>query len=56
VRLVRTNGGPIPEIAAELGVNDQTLRNWLFVAERRTHATLLPGARFAGTPLRCPAG
>jgi transposase-like protein len=30
VRLVRTSGRPIPEIAAELG--DQTLRNWLFAA------------------------
>jgi transposase len=33
VRLVRTSGRPIPEIAAELGVNDQTLRNWLFAAK-----------------------
>jgi transposase len=32
VRLVRTSGRPIAEIAAELGVNDQTLRNWLFAA------------------------
>ena len=32
VRLVRTSGRPIREIAAELGVNDQTLRNWLFAA------------------------
>ena len=32
VRLVRTSGRPVPEIAAELGVNDQTLRNWLFAA------------------------
>jgi transposase len=32
VRLVRTSGRPLPEIAAELGVNDQTLRNWLFAA------------------------
>jgi transposase len=31
-RLVRTSGRPIAEIAAELGVNDQTLRNWLFAA------------------------
>jgi transposase len=30
VRLVRTSGRPVAEIAAELGVNDQTLRNWLF--------------------------
>ena len=30
VRLVRTSGRPIREIADELGVNDQTLRNWLF--------------------------
>jgi transposase len=32
VRLVRTSGRPIPEIAAELGVNGQTLRNCLFAA------------------------
>jgi transposase len=32
VRLVRTSGRPIREIADELGVNDQTLRNWLFAA------------------------
>jgi transposase len=32
VRLVRTSGRPIREIASELGVNDQTLRNWLFAA------------------------
>jgi transposase len=23
---------PIPEVAAELGINDQTLRNWVFSA------------------------
>jgi transposase len=32
VGLVRTSGRPIREIAGELGVNDQTLRNWLFAA------------------------
>jgi transposase len=30
VRLVRTTGRPIREVADELGVNDQTLRNWLY--------------------------
>jgi transposase len=30
VRLVRTSGRPIREVADELGVNDQTLRNWLY--------------------------
>ena len=33
VNLVRTTGRPIPEIAGELGVNEQTLRNWVFAAE-----------------------
>src|SRR4051812_2741096 len=33
VRLVRTSGRPVPEVAAELGVNDQTLRNWVFAAK-----------------------
>jgi transposase len=33
VRLLRTSGRPVREIAGELGVNDQTLRNWLFAAE-----------------------
>ena len=32
VNLARTSGRPIPEIAAELGVNQQTLRNWIFAA------------------------
>ncbi len=32
VRLVRMSRRPIPEVAAELGVNDQTLRNWVFAA------------------------
>ena len=32
VQLVRTSGRPVREIAEELGVNDQTLRNWLFAA------------------------
>ena len=33
VRLVQRSGRPIPEIAKELGVNDQTLRNWVFAAD-----------------------
>ena len=33
VRLVRTSGRPVREIADELGVNDQTLRNWMFAAK-----------------------
>ena len=32
VRLVRMSRRPIPEVAAELGVNDQTLPNWVFAA------------------------
>jgi transposase len=30
VRLARTSGRPIREIANKLGVNDQTLRNWVY--------------------------
>jgi transposase len=30
VRLARTSGRPVREIANELGVNDQTLRNWMY--------------------------
>ena len=30
VRLARTSGRPVREIADELGVNDQTLRNWMY--------------------------
>ena len=30
VRLVRTSGRPVREVADELGVNDQTLRNWIY--------------------------
>ena len=33
VRLLRTSGRPVREIAAELGVHDQTLRSWLFASE-----------------------
>jgi len=29
VQLARTNGKSIPEVAADLGVSGQTLRNWL---------------------------
>jgi transposase len=29
VELVRTSGRPIPEIAKDLGVTDQSLRNWV---------------------------
>jgi transposase-like protein len=32
VRLVQMSRRPIPEVAAELGINDQTLRNWVFAA------------------------
>lgn len=38
VRLVRSSGRPIREIAHELGVNDQTLRNWVFAAGGDTRA------------------
>ncbi len=33
VRLLRSSGRSVPEIADDLGVNAQTLRNWLFAAE-----------------------
>src|SRR5438270_2229012 len=33
LRLVRVSGRPVPEIAHELAVNDQTLRNWVFAAD-----------------------
>jgi len=32
VRLVRVSGRPMGEIAGELGVNEQTLRNWVYAA------------------------
>jgi transposase len=30
VRLVRSSGRPVREIAADLDVSEQTLRNWMF--------------------------
>lgn len=33
VRLVHSSGRPIKEIAADLGVSEQTLRNWVFAAQ-----------------------
>jgi transposase len=30
VRLVRSSGRPVREIAADLDVSEQTLRNWVF--------------------------
>ena len=33
VRLVRSSGRPIKEIASDLDVSEQTLRNWTFAAE-----------------------
>ena len=33
VRLVRSSGRPVKEIAADLGVSEQTLRNWVFAAQ-----------------------
>lgn len=33
VRLVRSSGRPVKEIAADLDVSEQTLRNWVFAAQ-----------------------
>jgi transposase len=33
VRLVHTSGRPIPQIAGELGISAQSLRNWLRQAD-----------------------
>src|SRR4051794_16569418 len=33
VRRVRVRGRPMGEIAGELGVNEQTLRNWVYAAQ-----------------------
>ena len=33
VRLVHSSGRPLKEIAGDLGVSEQTLRNWVFAAE-----------------------
>src|SRR5437870_3695191 len=33
VRLVRSSDRPLGEIAADLGVSQQTLRNWVFAAQ-----------------------
>ncbi len=33
VRLVRASGRPVKEIAADLDVSEQTLRNWVFAAQ-----------------------
>jgi transposase len=33
VELVRLSGRPIPQLAKELGVSDQTLRNWVNQAQ-----------------------
>ena len=33
VRLVRSSGRPMREIAADLDVSEQTLRNWVFAAQ-----------------------
>lgn len=41
VRLVKTSGEPIGQIAKDLGVSDQTLRNW--VAQDDVDAGKRPG-------------
>jgi transposase len=33
VRLVRSSGRPVKEIAADLDVSEQTLRNWVFASQ-----------------------
>jgi transposase len=33
IELARSSGKPIPELAADLGVSGQTLRNWLHQAK-----------------------
>jgi len=33
VRLVRSSGRPLREIAVDLDVSDQTLRNWVFASQ-----------------------
>jgi transposase len=33
VELVRVSGRPVGQIAEELGISDQTLRNWVFQAK-----------------------
>ena len=33
VRLVRSSGRPVREIAADLDVSEQTLRNWVFAEQ-----------------------
>ena len=33
VRLVRSSGRPLKEIAADLDVSEQSLRNWVFAAQ-----------------------
>ena len=33
VRLVRSSGRPLSELSADLGVSQQTLRNWVFAAQ-----------------------
>ena len=33
VRLVQSSGRPLREIAADLDVSEQTLRNWVFAAQ-----------------------
>ena len=33
VRLVRSSGRPVKEIAADLDASEQTLRNWVFAAQ-----------------------
>jgi transposase len=38
VRLVGSSGRPVKEIAADLRVSEQTLRNWVFAAQVETGA------------------
>jgi transposase len=42
VELVRSSGRPINQVARELGMSHETLRNWVRAAERRDAAAQAP--------------
>ncbi len=42
MRLLRTSGGSIPQLASELGVSPQSLRNWMAAPETHACGTLAP--------------
>jgi transposase len=57
IDLVRSSGRPINEVARELGMSHETLRNWVRKHEHQTSGSVLVaaggGLSEPSTPLRC---